>query len=67
MKPADSAAAFYMRERKEPTFVQFAVGEELTGVLLRIDRMQVGDKKQVANRYTLRDLDGETYSFLGTY
>jgi len=65
--PGTSMAAFNMKERKEPTFVQFADGEEVSGILLRIDRMQVGQQKQIANRYTLRDLDGEMYSFLGTY
>ncbi len=64
-------AAFSMKERKEPTFVQFADGEMLAGVLVRIDRTQVSNgngAKAPANRYTVRDLEsGEMYSFLGTY
>jgi hypothetical protein len=54
-----------MEERKEPTFVKFTDGEFVTGVLVRIEQIEI-EKKQCV-RYTVRDCDEELYSFIGTY
>jgi hypothetical protein len=55
-------------ERKEPTFVQFVRGEQLEGILLKRERIMIGDPKKPAMRYTLMDADsGELFCFLGTY
>lgn len=61
-------AGYTMIERKEPEFIQFADGETLTGVLTDIERITVGEKKQSAIRYTVRDIDNHNlYCFLGTH
>jgi hypothetical protein len=54
-----------MEERKEPTFVKFSDGEVVTGVLIRIERIEI--MKKACTRYTVRDYDDELYSFIGTY
>ena len=63
--------AFNMQERKDPDFVSFNDGDTVSGVLLSIERIQVGKEgqpKQAANRYTIQDIeDGRLYSFLGTH
>lgn len=60
--------AFNMKERKEPKFVQFAPGEVVEGVLVRIDTMEVGVERKPTARFVVRDLDsGEMLAFLGTY
>lgn len=61
-------AAFNMRERTEPEFVQFAPGEVLEGVLVNVDAIEVGKEKKRTLRFTVRDLDDKKLrSFLGTY
>jgi hypothetical protein len=66
-----TTAAFNMQERKDPDFVNFSDGDMVSGVLLSIERIQVGKEgqpKQPANRYTIQDLDdGKLYAFLGTH
>jgi hypothetical protein len=61
--------AFNMKERKEPEFISFSDGEMVEGVLLNIDRIPVGETKQMTNRYTVRDIENREnlYSFLGTH
>jgi hypothetical protein len=54
-----------MVERKEPRFVQFAIGEVVNGILVSIDRITVKDKAAV--RYTVREDDGEYCAFIGTH
>lgn len=55
-----------MVERKEPTFVTFADGERVSGVLLSIEKIEV--EKRPAVRYTVQDVEsGELSSFLGTH
>jgi len=63
-----------MKERKEPTFVQFGDGEVCEGVLVSIQQVEVGDPdnpnapKRPAVKYTLEDPNTrEMYAFLGTY
>lgn len=57
-----------MQERKEPDFISFADGEEVTGILLGIDRITLEKTQQTANRYTVQDIDsGDLYAFLGTH
>ena len=60
--------AFNMKERKEPKFIQFAVGEVVEGILVQIDKVEVGERKQPTPRLIVKDLEsGELYSFLATY
>ena len=54
-----------MLERKEPRFVQFAVGEVVNGVLVNMEKVTVNGK--IAIRYTVREDDGEFCAFLGTH
>jgi hypothetical protein len=54
-----------METREEPRFIQFVKGEVVEGVLLGIERMQVGGKPAV--RYTLMSDSGEMGAFIGTY
>jgi hypothetical protein len=57
-----------MEERKEPTFVKFADGETVDGVLISIQKMMVGQPPKPATRYTIMDIDSkELHCFLGTY
>lgn len=65
---------FEMQERKEPEFIQFAEGEYVEGVLVRIDKVEVGDPKKPdapkkpTARFTLKDAEtGALQAFLGTY
>lgn len=71
LQPKQAAGAdrpFNMRERKEPTFVTFADGDFVEGVLVNVERIEVGEPKKMANRYTVADLDTrELSSFLGSY
>jgi hypothetical protein len=53
-----------MEERKEPTFVQFGVGEVVEGVFLGIEKIAIDQKPAI--RYTVMQPDGELVSFLGT-
>ena len=58
-----------MEERKDPTFIQFDTqGTVAEGTLLKIERIQIGEDKKLATRYTILDIDsGEVSAFLGTY
>jgi len=63
-----AATAFNMQERLEPNFTKFGAGEIVEGILLRIDTVQVGERKQNVTRYTVEDMDtGALTSFLGSY
>ena len=63
-----SGSQLTMVERKEPEFVKFALGEMLEGVLLKLERIEVGDKGQRAIRYTVEDSNTrQAKCFLGTY
>jgi hypothetical protein len=60
--------SFNMQERKEPTFVQFAEGEVIEGLLVSIDRIEVGEQKKPTPRFVVKDLEsGQLQCFLGTY
>jgi hypothetical protein len=60
--------AFNMIERKEPTFVKLAEGEVIQGVLLRMERIEMGSEKKKVVRYTVHEFDsGHLCSFLGAY
>lgn len=53
-------------EVKEPKMIQFAkAGDQVEGVLLRIDKVNVKDKK--AMQYVCKDDEGELFTFLATY
>jgi len=56
-------------ERKEPEFIKFeSAGEVVDGELVRVDAIDVGERKQRVNRYTLEvDDKGTRVSFLGAY
>lgn len=55
-----------MKERKEPEFITFGDGEEVTGILLTIERIRVKDKP--VSRYTvIEEESGELKAFLGTF
>ncbi len=57
-----------MVERKEPDFVKFTEGEVIEGVLVNVERIQVGNPPKSAVRYTLADVeDGSLICFLGSY
>lgn len=57
-----------MVELKEPEFVKFNEGDVVEGVLVNIERIQVGNPPKNANRYTIRDPEsGELSSFLGSF
>lgn len=61
-------AAFNMRERKEPKFVQFAEGEVVEGVFIGVDTVEVGTDKKKTAKISVRDLEsGEIVQFLATY
>jgi hypothetical protein len=62
----EAKPAFNMIERKDPKFVQFGDGETVSGILVGIEKIDVGGKP--AARYTVQDLESkEMVSFLGTY
>lgn len=77
-KPAQSLAQetraceapFNMRERVDPKFIQFADGESVSGVLVRIEMIEVtkdGQTKKVP-RLVIEDLDSnEQFCFLATF
>ena len=65
---ATAVETYGLRERTEPQFVKFEVGDMLEGVLTRIDTVEVGEKKQRATRYTIENVNNrELFSFLGSY
>jgi hypothetical protein len=62
-----------MEERREPALIKFTEGECVEGMLLSIDRVQVGDPhrpdapKKPVTKFTLDVGNGERASFLGSY
>jgi hypothetical protein len=56
-----------MEKREDSRFVKFAAGDVVSGVLVNIERIAVGDPPKSAIRYTLLTDEGEYLSFLGTY
>jgi hypothetical protein len=66
-------AGMEMEERREPALIKFTEGECVEGVLLSIDRVQVGDPhkpdapKKPVTKFTLDLGNGERASFLGSY
>lgn len=57
---------FNMQERKEPTLIKFGDGEQVRGVLVAVDQVEVKGKR--VNQYVIEDMDSkERASFLGTY
>ena len=57
-----------MIELKDPEFVKFSEGDVVEGVLVNIERIQVGDPPKNAIRYTVSDPEtGALSSFLGAY
>ena len=65
---ATAIETYGLKERTEPQFVKFEVGDVVEGVLTRIDTVEVGDKKQRATRYTVENVNNrDLFSFLGSY
>ena len=67
-RTVEQPAAFNMVERKEPEFVKFTDGASIEGVLVNIERIDVGTPPKPAIRYTIADLeDAKLRCFLGSY
>jgi hypothetical protein len=56
-----------METREEPRFITFEKGEVYEGVLVAIERVQVGTPPKPSVRYTIQGDNGKLGAFLGTY